>query len=128
MVYISFAWTTDAFKVGVKHRTRRSWTTDYAQRFIRAFRGQDTIGALDKNFRFGGKQIGTLKLTEEPFQQLTSRMTEFDYKAEGLYWMEKQGIKIKGLTPREFFEAWKEEDEMVWVVTFVKTDPLMMRL
>ena len=55
-------------------------------------------------------------------------MTEFDYKAEGLFWMEKQGIKIRGLAPREFFEAWKQDNEMVWVVTFIKTDPLMMRV
>jgi len=96
--------------------------------FFRAFKGQDTIGALDRTFRARGKQIGTLKLTEEPFQQLTGKMTEFDYKAEGLFWMEKQGIKIRGLAPREFFEAWKQDNEMVWVVTFIKTDPLMMRV
>ncbi len=119
MLYISFAWTTDAFKVGVKHRTRRNWNDDYAQRFIKAFHNQDVIGALDKNFRFGGKQIGSLKLTEAPFKEPTGLMNEFDYKVEGLYWMEKQGIKIKGLHPREFFENWKQTNEMVWVVTFI---------
>jgi hypothetical protein len=119
MLYISFAWTTDAFKVGVKHRTRRSWNDDYAQRFIRAYQNNDTIGAaLDKNFRFGGKQIGSFKLTELPFKQPTSLMTELDYKLEGLYWMEKQGIKIQGLTPRDFFEDWKLQNETVWVITF----------
>ena len=122
MLYISFAWTTDAFKVGIKHRTRRNWNDDYAQRFIKAFYNQDVIGGLDKNFRFGGKQVGSLKLTEAPFQQLTGKMSEFDYKAEGLYWMEQQGIKIRGLTPREFFENWKQDNEMVWVVTFVKLE------
>ncbi len=50
-------------------------------------------------------------------QQLTGKMSEFDYKAEGLYWMEKQGIKIRGLTPREFFENWKQTNEIVFVLT-----------
>lgn len=120
MLYISFAWTTDAFNIGVKYRTRRSWKNNYAQKFIKAFHNNNTIGALNKDFRFGGKRIGNLKLIEIPFQQLTSKMSEFDYKAEGLYWMEKQGIKIQGLNPRDFFENWKTSNEMVWVVTFTK--------
>jgi len=122
MLYISFVWTCAAFTAGVKNRTRRNWNDNYAQRFIKAYYNQGVIGALDKNFRFGGKQVGSLKLTEAPFQQLTGKMSESDYQAEGLAWMEQQGIKIRGLHPREFFLNWQQANEMVWVVTFTKLE------
>ena len=45
-----------------------------------------------------------------------------DYENEGLAWMERQGMKIQGVSPREFWEHWKAADEVVYVVRFKKLE------
>lgn len=121
MLYISFAWTTQAFLADAKSRTRRYWNDDYAQRFIKAYQRQETIGALNKLFRAGGEKMGELILTTEPHKELTGLMNELDYEAEGLAWMERLGILIRGQTPRQFFEDWKRKNDLPWVIDFKRT-------
>lgn len=118
LLYISFAWTTQAFLANAKSRTRRYWNDDYAQRFIKAFQSQEIIGALDKLFRTGGKPIGELLLTAEPHKEPTGLMNKFDYEAEGLLWMERQKLSIKGQAPYRFFEDWKQRNDLPWVIDF----------
>jgi len=36
--------------------------------------------------------------------------------------MERQGMKIKGISPRELWEQWKLADEVVYVVRFKKLE------
>jgi len=38
--------------------------------------------------------------------------------AEGLEWLEQQGILVRGRSPRQFWEEWKAADELVYVVRF----------
>jgi hypothetical protein len=118
MLYISFAWTTAAFLAGAKCRTRRYWNDDYAEKFIRIYEKHEPVGALDKLFRAGGKKIGELLLTERPFKQATGLMTEQDFIDEGLSWMQRQGILIKGQSPQQFFREWKLINDTPWVISF----------
>ena len=111
---ISFAWTTDAFIAHRKTCTRRSWNDYYAARF----RKGQIHDAWDRSPRFFGHKVGQFRLTQTPFQQNTSLMTEIDYEIEGLKWMEEQGLAIRKMHPRKFFEEWKAADETVWVVKF----------
>jgi hypothetical protein len=118
-VIISFAWTTDAFLAHRKTCTRRSWDDLYASRF----RKGQIHDAWTKSPRFFGHKVGQIRLTMTPYQQRTSLMTEEDYELEGLKWMEEQGLTIRKIHPRKFFEDWKNYDETVWVVKF---DPIIV--
>ncbi|MDV2988553.1 MAG: hypothetical protein P3T54_00100 [Dehalogenimonas sp.] len=111
---ISFAWTTNAFLAGRKRKTRRNWAPQYARRFKAGTSHQ----AYDKNPRIGGHQIGTVGIERDPYLQRTSMMTEDDFEAEGFKWMEENGISMRGVSPRQFFEDWKAADELVFVVEF----------
>jgi hypothetical protein len=68
MRYISFAWTTAAVQAQCKDVTRREWDDDYAARFQKG----EVVGALDKLFRAGGKQFGTIRLLEKPYKESES--------------------------------------------------------
>jgi hypothetical protein len=116
MKWISFAWTTDAFLADVKDMTRRYWKDSYAK----LLKPLQFLTAMDKAPYAHGKQIGVIIITNR-FQQKTGQMTELDYEREGLLWMEKKDLKIKGQHPREFFEEWKQKDDVVWVLEFKKT-------
>ena len=118
MLYISFAWTTKAFLIGAKSRTRRYWTDEYAKRFIRAFILQEVIAATDRQLRFGGKVIGEIILETKPRREATGLMTEDDYYAEGLAWMEQQGLLIRDQSPHEFFEEWKRKNDCPYIIDF----------
>ena len=112
--YISFAWTTDAYKAKQKVETRRYWDDKYAS----SFKEGEHLTAMDKAVFAHGNRIGEIVLTKKPYKQRTSLMTEADFKDEGLLWMEQQGLLIKGQKPREFFDQWKAKDEEVWVIEF----------
>jgi len=113
-MFISFAWTADAFTTYNKDMSRRYWKKDHALKF----KPNMIVDAMDRLPHRGGKRIGEIKIIKRPWQQPTGQMTEIDYRREGLLWMEQQGMLIKGQKPRVFFEEWKEKDEVVWVVEF----------
>jgi hypothetical protein len=115
---ISFAWTTAALLAGAKCRTRRGWNDAYARKFIAAYWNGDSVAAWDRLPQAHGRKIAEIILTREPFKQRTSQMTEQDYIAEGLAWMESKHLLIKGMLPRQFFEAWKALDDLLWVIDF----------
>ena len=114
MLIISFAWTTAALTSGNKTCTRRNWSDDYA----RMFRAGTKCQGWDRSPRIGGRQVAVISLTRDAYAQSTGSMTEADYEAEGLAWMEQTGKLIRGKTPRQFFEDWKAADELVYVVRF----------
>lgn len=120
MLIVSFAWTTAALLAtwpdgsDVKTCTRRNWNDEYARRF-RA--GIDCQG-WDRGPRVGGQKVAEIRLTADAQPQRTSFMTEVDYKAEGLLWMEVKGITVRGQHPRVFFDQWRKADELVYVVRF----------
>ena len=78
---ISFAWTTADFIAGRKTATRRFWNNLYAAKF--------PVGsvhkAYDKSPRFGGKQIGLIRITA-CFKQFLEEMTSDDLAQEGTLW------------------------------------------
>ena len=80
MMIISFSWTSDAFKANRKTKTRRQWVDGYAKRFEVG----DICKAYNKQPRFGGKQIGLIKLTKSPYQQQIRDMPDSDFEAEFL--------------------------------------------
>jgi len=122
MAIIAFTWTTAALLERAKNRTRRNWDAAYAARF----RGGMRMEAWDRSPLYGGIFLGFIRLTEAPFQELTSEMTEDDYEVEGLLWMEQHGLLIRKQPPREFFENWKRENESVYVVDFQPLDLISM--
>jgi len=116
MKIISFAWTTPALLANRKIVTRRDWSEDYAKRF----KAGDLVAAYDKNPRNGGKQVATIRLTCNPYRESTDIMPRSDYEAEGLAYLQEQGLRIQGLSPYEFWEAWKAAKEVLWVIRFQK--------
>lgn len=111
---VSFAWTTGAVIARRKRKTRRHWTPEYAA----CFRPGSVHQAYDRSPRFNGKQVALIRVLKAPYHQNTAEMTEHDFDDEGFAWMTEQGILMRGTTPRQFFEAWKEAREDVYVLEF----------
>lgn len=114
MRIISFAWTAPALLAGHKTCTRRAWTEAYAQRFKQG----DLVAAYDRNPRFGGKKVATIRLTRAPYLENTADMPPADYRNEGLQYMEEEGLTIQGQHPYDFWIFWGAKRENVWVVRF----------
>lgn len=117
MMIISFSWTTDAFLADRKTVTRREWTTDYAKRF----KPRDICKAYDKQPRFGGKQIGLIKVRSLTYENIKA-MPNSDFENEGFAYMEEQGLKIWKKSPRHAFKDWRNDGGMYWVLRFGKVD------
>ena len=82
------------------------------------FREGTQIQARDGSPRFQGRQVAVISLVRDAYLERTSQAPDSDYRAEGLEWLEQQGIKIRGMEPREFWDEWKAADELVYVVRF----------
>lgn len=63
--------------------TRRSWKDNHAKKFINAFQQNKLIKALDKDIRYGGKQIGWCRLLCAPYKESLAAMPDEDLQAEG---------------------------------------------
>jgi phage N-6-adenine-methyltransferase len=63
--------------------TRRTWKDSHAQKFINAFKQHKLVKALDKDIRYGGKQIGWCRLVCAPYKEQLSAMPDGDLAAEG---------------------------------------------
>ena len=114
MNHVSFVWTTEALIAGAKEETRRHWTAAYAKRF----HAGDIVVAIDKDFRYGGKRVGLVVITADPYPENTRDMPCDAYKREGLLWMEEHGQRIRKQHPMAFFKAWRAAAEDVYVVRF----------
>lgn len=101
---VSFAWTTEALLAGRKTCTRRMWNDEYFDRWVAAWRrGRHIHDTYDKSPRFGGKKIGEIRLTREPYRERLADMPESDVVEEGGLWKDKaEFIELFGspdLTP-----------------------------
>lgn len=112
--WISFAWTTKALIEGVKRVTRRTWKDNYATQFNQG----DLVTAYDKQPRFGGKPVAIIRLTQTPYRQMSDKVSTMDWHDEGFAWMEKQGLKVGKLTPRQLWDQWHDQPEFFWVIRF----------
>src|SRR4028119_1397263 len=63
--------------------TRRSWKDSHAKKFIKAFEQNKLIKALDKDIRYGGKQIAWCRLLCAPYKEQLATMPQEDLQAEG---------------------------------------------
>ena len=63
--------------------TRRCWKDSHAKKFANAFHQNKLIKALDKDIRYGGKQIGWCRLLCAPYKEQLSAMPQADLAAEG---------------------------------------------
>ena len=63
--------------------TRRCWKDSHALKFTNAFHQNKLVKALDKDIRYGGKQIGWCRLLCAPYKEQLSAMPQNDLKAEG---------------------------------------------
>lgn len=115
---ISFNWTATAFLAGAKTVTRRDWKDSYAK----TFKKDELVAAYDKQRRFGGKRIGTIQLTKDPYKQSTAELTIEDWYAEGMYVLEGEGRLIKGVMPDVFWLNWITKPEVLWVINFKVVD------
>ncbi len=111
--YVSFTRTAKALLHG-KTVTRRHWNDDWAQRWEKG----DYVVAYDKNPAWGGSQVALIQLTEAPYKENTADIPDEDWVSEGLAHLESIGEEIDGKTPRQFWDAGKDEAEDVWVIRF----------
>ena len=115
---LSYGWTWPAYCAEVKTCTRRHWQDDWVKRW----KTERIHTAVNKQLCFGGHEIGGFILTREPYKERTSLMPDIDYRHEGMEYMDSIGfhppqLKKRGCNNwREFFEAWRKSDELVYVV------------
>jgi hypothetical protein len=115
MKIIAFAWTTPALLAGRKSCTRRDWSPDYAG----GFRKGDLVAAYNRNPRHGGRQVATLRLTDDPGLSRTCDAPDSDYEAEGFAYLQEQGKKVDGVSPLALWRHWKRQrDILKWVIRF----------
>lgn len=114
MKTISFAWTTPALLAGRKTCTRRQWKDHYA----RTFRQGEMVAAYDRQPRYGGKHVATIRLTADPIKQSSRQAPEDDYQAEGFDYLAEIGAKVDGLDPYLLWRVWRMTDIGLWVVRF----------
>lgn len=115
-VPISFGWTADKLLMGIKTVTRRTWTDRYAQMFINAYKKGKLIQAFDKDRRYGGKLIGYLNLTCEPYKESLFGMPDKDIKLEGF-----PEMNWRQFTDNFFYDLvrdWDQNMSVVWVIRF----------
>ncbi|HDZ36915.1 MAG TPA: hypothetical protein ENH62_01265 [Marinobacter sp.] len=114
MKSISFYHELSAFLAGHKSVTRRAWKDSYAKTFKKG----EVVAVYNKQRRVGGKRIGTIKLTKDPYKENTRNIPEEDWFKEGMYVLQGEGKLIDNLTPSQFWMRWKEEPEDLWVIRF----------
>ena len=114
MAVISFNWTAPALLAGHKTVTRREWKESYA----RQFQAGDVVAAYDRQPRFGGRRVATIRLTQKPYRENTREAPEEDYEQEGLAYLQQLGAKVDGLSPEALWRAWHVFPRVLWVVRF----------
>lgn len=109
---IAFGMTVPPLMAREKQVTRRDWK---AARVAYLSAGEQ-VWALD---RHGGKRIGVIELTRDPYLEPTMAIPDEDWRLEGFEYMERLGLELKpGLTPRMMWERWKGSRASLWVVRF----------
>lgn len=115
---ISFAWTTAALNARRKTVTRREWDDRYAQ----SFREGELLAAYDRQPRFGGKQIGVIRLTRKPYRESEAVMPDSDYEAEGFAYLDEHPYhkpkQWREVNLKEKFERDRKIGAVCWVVRF----------
>lgn len=100
---VSFAWTTGALLAGRKTCTRRRWSDEYFQQWVRAYQeGRIVHDAYDRSPRAGGHKVAEIRLTCRPYWERLGDMPDVDVQNEGGLWASKQKfIELFGGDPEE---------------------------
>lgn len=118
MRHISMAWTTAAFKARRKSVTRREWDDNYAK----SFKAGEILTVYDRQARFGGKKIGTMRLTQKPYKESEASMPDEDYEAEGFAYLdehpEEKPKLWQGVNLHKKFENDRLMELECWVIRF----------
>ena len=114
MKEISFNWTVTAFLSGHKTVTRRDWKDSYAKTFKKG----EIVAAYSKQRRFGGKKIGLIRLSQDPYKESTADIPVEDWYDEGMEVLEGEHRLIDGLKPHEFWQRWMQNPIDLWVIRF----------
>jgi len=115
IMWISFAHTTDAVIMERKTETRRDWVISHVKKFW----ADQVVDFWNKNPRNGGLKMGSITLAKAPYLENTRHLAyPEDYEAEGFAFMEECGIQMAGMPPLIFFQRWKAEKVLLYVVEF----------
>jgi hypothetical protein len=106
---ISFAYTLPQLLSGRKTVTRRAWKGSYAA-YIKKNWDSKLFPALDKSHYAGGKQVGLLSVTQEPYLEKLADMPDVDVAAEGFPDLSKTEFIGR------FFNG--NPELLVWVIRF----------
>ncbi len=121
MKIISFAWTSPALVAGEKTVTRREWQPNHASRF----QPGDLVAAYDRQPRFGGKQIATIRIVSVTWERFQD-MPDSDYAGEGFEYLAAHPELLPKSGPysdaymvsRSRFAEWQESPDGSWVIRF----------
>ena len=114
LMIISFAWTTPALLAGHKKRTRRDWTTEYAQKFHKG----DQCYAYNRNPRNGGKPVAIIEHMADPYLQSTKKLMPVDYHLEGFMYLATYGDDAQKKRVEDIWVSWRSKPVELWVVDF----------
>jgi len=97
MMWISFAYSIDEVRSGVKTSTIRLWADKHAAKF----KAGDLVKAYDKNPRNGGKPRAVIRITKAPFKGMLHDLVYERHR------IEKEGHPADGgMTIQQFLDAY----------------------
>lgn len=109
---VSFAWTTPALLAGAKTVTRRDWSPSHAAKFHAGM----LVDAWDASPRTGrSRKVATIRLTRDPYLELTSDAPLEHYEREGFVWLDKHGL---GDLVAHTWREWRTKPQRLYVVEF----------
>jgi len=119
---LSFGWTWAAFVALVKTATRRDWSPAYAALWKR---GTEFV-AYNRSPRFGGRPIGTGRLTQDALYEPLSSMPSSDYEAEGFAWLHEHPEALPKSARQQIwgdctfpaFDRWRNSGGSLYVVRY----------
>lgn len=111
---ISFAKTTDALLAGQKTVTRRDWSDKHAAKF--------KAGMLVDAWNYGPRvvtknphKVATIRLTADPYQELSKDLPSSQFQPEGFLWMTRNGLSEE---VSNIVTDWETKPRLLWVVPF----------
>ena len=116
---ISFAWTTPALLAGAKTVTRRDWSPSHAAKFhagdlVDAWNQTPRVNSARRGIAIARK-VATIRITRDPWVQMSDALTPLDYRDEGFVWLDDHG---QGARVRAIVDDWHGRPRMLWVVEF----------
>lgn len=104
MAILSFSITKKEFLSGRKTVTRRDWSDNHFQMWVRMWEEKRLVhDAWDNIPRAGGKKIGRIRLTARPYKQRLKDMPKRDLLAEGgICGTLEEFCELIGKAPRDY--------------------------